>query len=186
MGVKCFPSNWTVSIPTWINISAPLSVVIPSACPVGKNVVTVPSAGAITLPSTGLIAIPFPNAPEAKAASCTSLKLVISPFNGLIKISSLTKDLVLLFSVFSTDSLFSSSLVKNIKANPEASPAIVAIIIPQNPLSIPSGFIHVGITNNPIAPDEYILVWNNPIIPPVTAPPIQLNINGFFLGKVTP
>lgn len=57
---KYFPSNCTVSIPIWIKISAPSSVVIPIAWLVGNKAETVPDTGETNLPSDGSIATPFP------------------------------------------------------------------------------------------------------------------------------
>ena len=132
--VKCFPSNFTVSIPTCINISAPLLVVIPIACPVGNSVVSIPSAGATTLPSVGIIAIPLPNAPQANASSSTFFSSVNFPFNGLEIISCLTN----VFSLFCEASVlelsssisFGSNFTNNIAKNPKTKPATIAIATP--------------------------------------------------------
>ncbi|MNJ65187.1 hypothetical protein D3C77_611840 [compost metagenome] len=65
------PFKLTVFIPTWINISTPLSVAIPIACLVGKSVTT-PSAGAKTSPFSGTMATPLPSTSEEKASSSIS------------------------------------------------------------------------------------------------------------------
>ncbi len=64
-------------------ISAPSSLVIPIACPVGNKADTVPETGANNLPSVGSIATPLPRAPDANAASLMSAKAITSPVSGL-------------------------------------------------------------------------------------------------------
>ena len=184
------PSNFTVSIPTCINTSTPLSVVIPIAWNVGKNVVRTPLAGETIFPSKGSMAIPFPNAPQANASSSTFDNSFIFPFNGLAKTSCFTN----VFSLFEESYFFealpvislSSNFTNNIPKNPNTIPAIDAIIIPKNAISNPFSPIKAGIANTPIPPTTYNLEPQNPNIPPVTAPTIQLKTNGFFLGNVIP
>ena len=58
---KGFPSSSTVSIPTWIRISSPVSAFKPIACLVSANTTMLPLHGAYMISSSGRTAKPFPS-----------------------------------------------------------------------------------------------------------------------------
>ena len=78
-----------------IKISAPSLVFIPIACPVGKVITTLPSAGAWRTPSLGSTATPSPIAPLEKTSSFTSDSGNNSPASGLTSSVETFKSLVL-------------------------------------------------------------------------------------------
>ena len=88
LGVKYFPFNFTVSRPTCINISAPLSETILRACFVSITTATLPSIGEYSFPSLGSIAIPFPNISSPNVGSLILELGTAIPFIGATKTSS--------------------------------------------------------------------------------------------------
>ena len=77
------PSSFTVSIPTWIIIPIPESVVNPKACFVSKTNKTVPSSGATTTPSSGVTTAPSPIILLANASSGAVERSAAIPVIGL-------------------------------------------------------------------------------------------------------
>ena len=72
-----------MSIPTWIIILIPSSVVNPTACLVSKTNTISPSAGALTTESVGVTTAPSPIILLAKASSGAVPKYAAIPVIGL-------------------------------------------------------------------------------------------------------
>ena len=81
-GAKPFPSSFTVSIPAWIRISAPLPAFSVTACRVRLTAITSASQGAYSPDSSGSIPMPGPRAPPAKAASGMASSATTKPRQG--------------------------------------------------------------------------------------------------------
>ena len=103
---KPLPSSFTVSIPTWIIIPIPESVVNPKACFVSKTNKTVPSSGATTTLSSGVTTAPSPIILLAKASSGAVERSAAIPVIGLEMITVLVGSFTspASFSAFTSDS----------------------------------------------------------------------------------
>ncbi len=81
--LKPFPFKETVSTPTWINSSSPVSLCSPIACLLSSEQrVTVPLHGATMVSSSGRMTTPPPIMQEANVSSFASLIGKILPLTG--------------------------------------------------------------------------------------------------------
>ena len=102
--VNPFPSSFTVSTPTWMSSSPPARVVIHTAWPVSKILITSPSHGAMILPSEGSTATVVPSISDANVSSLTSESGTTFPLTGLPRISLPISSFVSADAVFSVPS----------------------------------------------------------------------------------
>src|SRR5690606_34565862 len=79
------------------------------------------------------------------------------------------------------------TFVKYINTNPKTNPTTLTITASQKLKVLTHvGSIAAGKANKPNPPILYPVSWKTPARRPVTAPAIQLKINGFFIGKEIP
>ena len=152
-----------------------------------------PSAGATTSPTLGSMATPLPMAPLAKTASGVSSRAITSPANGLVTTCSTAPSETLSFSESKDSSAFFSDgapkrfgiLTSWVNPKPNTKFATMAMRKWIKVILLPAS-IKDGMAKSPIPPITCILTSKKARYAPVSAPEIQVMINGKRIGSVIP